>query len=126
MSLNRMEDTNKNSDSDSDSDSDSVDTAATEKINNDDDVLNENENENEIPSQNEIEMWQNRSTGCLKQLCDWSQLHSNVIGLMDPNERKDVRVLDLMVSGGLTPQENHLRGRLLPSYICSLAHSGKK
>ena len=115
-----MEDSNNG-----DSDDDSVGTAATEEIDNDDDALYENGNE--IPSQNEIEMWQNRSTGCLKELCDWSQLHSNVIGLMNSSERErdDVRVLDLMVSGGLTPEGNHLRDRLFPSYICSLAHSGK-
>jgi DNA-dependent protein kinase catalytic subunit len=120
---------------DSDGDDDSVATGDTEKTENneEDDLAALNtldEGTEETPSQDEVEMWRHRSMDCLKQLCDWEQVHATVEVTMQNSAAdegmSDHDVAELMASLKISPTTAHQRQQLLPSYLCALVHSGER
>jgi DNA-dependent protein kinase catalytic subunit len=119
---------------DSDDDDDSIATGDTGKTEDNDDnlaALNTlDEGSGETPSQDEVEMWRHRSMDCLKQLCDWNQVHSTVEITMQncaaDEGMSDHDVAELMASLKISPIAAHQRQQLLPNYLCALVHSGKE
>ena len=66
---------------------------------------------------------------CLKQLCDWDQVHTTVEVTMQNSAAdegmSDTDIAELMASLKISPAAAHHRQQLLPSYLCALVHSGE-
>jgi len=104
--------------------------SATTTSNNEEGKLdNDNTSTVDRVTQNERDLWDERSLLCLKQLCDWQQLYdcveriTRVHSLQSSSNDNDRPVWEVLSTlNSAVPAENRLKERLLPHYLQSMLH----
>ena len=106
-----------------------VRSATTTSNNEEAEPDSDNTNTADGVTQNERDLWDERSLLCLKQLCDWQQLYdcvekiTRVHSMQSSSNDNDRPVWDVLSTlNSAVPAENRLKERLLPHYLQSMLH----